>query len=75
MHVGEDGRDGADLAGRPGGPDVRVEMLDEKLIEALVDGKDPSGVWFELLRDGHDCLSSEWLSSEGFTAERDGDFT
>lgn len=50
VHVGEDGRDGADLAGRPGGPDVRVEMLDEKLIEAVVDGKDPGGVWSELLK-------------------------
>ena len=39
VHVSEDRRDGADLAGRFGSPDGRVKMLDKKLVHALVGGK------------------------------------
>src|SRR5258707_1198010 len=40
VHVREDRRDGADLAGRLGAPGGRVKMLDENLVDAIIDGKD-----------------------------------
>jgi hypothetical protein len=39
VHVREDRRDGADVAGRFGSPGGRVKMFDQKLIYAIVGGK------------------------------------
>jgi hypothetical protein len=39
VHVGEDCRDGADLARRLGCPDGRVKPFDKKLVHAIIDGK------------------------------------
>jgi hypothetical protein len=49
VHVREDCRDGASLAGRLRSPRSRVKMLDHHLVDALIDGKiftaaRPSGV-------------------------------
>ncbi len=41
VHVREDGRDGADAAGRFGIPCGGVKLLDESLVDAIVGGKDP----------------------------------
>jgi hypothetical protein len=41
VHVREDRRNAADLAGRFGSPGGRVEMFDKKLVHAIVGGKDP----------------------------------
>ena len=41
VHVREDRRNGAGLAGRLGSPGVRVEMLDDHLVHAIVGDKDP----------------------------------
>jgi hypothetical protein len=38
--MGEDGGDGADLAGRLGSPGGGVQMFDEKLVHAIVGGED-----------------------------------
>jgi hypothetical protein len=38
--VGEDRRDGADVAWRIGFPCTRVEMLDKDLVHAFIGGKD-----------------------------------
>ena len=43
VHVGEDRRDGAGSTGRFGSPGGRVKMLDEKLVHAIIGGKDPDG--------------------------------
>lgn len=40
VHVGEDRRYGADLAGRLGSPGGRVKMFDKRLVDAIVGGKD-----------------------------------
>jgi len=40
VHVREDGRDGAGLAGRFGAPGGGVEMFDQKLVDAIVGGED-----------------------------------
>jgi hypothetical protein len=40
VHVREDRRNGAGVAGRFGFPGARVEMLDKKLVHALIGGKD-----------------------------------
>ena len=40
VHVREDRRDGAGLAGRFGPPGGRVKMLDKKLVHAIIGGKD-----------------------------------
>ena len=39
VHVREDGRNGADLAGRFGIPGSRIEMSDKHLVQALIGGK------------------------------------
>jgi hypothetical protein len=41
VHVREDRRNGAGLAGRFGSPGGRVKMFDEKLVHAIINGKDP----------------------------------
>ena len=41
VHVREDRRNGADLAGRFGSPGVRVKMFDKNLVHAIIGGKDP----------------------------------
>lgn len=41
VHVREDGRNSADLAGRFGFPGGRVKILDENLVHAIVGGKNP----------------------------------
>src|SRR5438034_11007545 len=41
VHVREDRRNGADLAGRFGSPGGRVKMFDKNLVHAIVGGKDP----------------------------------
>ena len=41
VHVREDGRNGADLAGRFGAPGGRVEIFDKNLVQAIIGGKDP----------------------------------
>ena len=43
VHVREDGRNSADLAGRFGFPGGRVKILDENLVHAIVGGKNPDG--------------------------------
>jgi hypothetical protein len=40
VHVGEDRRNGADLAWRFRSPGARIKMFDEKLVDAIVGGKD-----------------------------------
>ena len=40
VHVRENRRNGADLAGRFGSPGGRVKMFDKNLVHALIDGKD-----------------------------------
>jgi len=40
VHVREDRRDGAGLAGRFGSPGGRVEMFDKNLVHAVIGGKD-----------------------------------
>src|ERR1700676_2150762 len=40
VHVREDRRNGADLAGRFGAPGGRVKMFDKNLVDAIVGGKD-----------------------------------
>jgi hypothetical protein len=40
VHVREDGRNTADLAGRFGSPGGRVKMFDKNLVDALIGGKD-----------------------------------
>jgi hypothetical protein len=42
VHVRKDGSDAADLAGRFRGPCVSTEMLDNRLIYAIIDRKYPS---------------------------------
>jgi hypothetical protein len=39
VHVGEDRRNGAGLAGRFGSPCVRVEMFDKNLVHPIIGGK------------------------------------
>ena len=39
MHVGEDRRNGADVAGRFGSPGGRVKMFDQHLVHAIIGGK------------------------------------
>jgi hypothetical protein len=41
VHVREDRRDAAGLAGRFRSPRGRVKMFDENLVHALVNGKNP----------------------------------
>src|SRR5437867_5800881 len=41
VHVREDRRDGAHLAGRFGSPGDRVKMFDKNLVQAVIGGKDP----------------------------------
>src|ERR1700732_3050020 len=40
VHVSEDRRNGADLAGRLGSPGDRVKMFDKNLVHAIIGGKD-----------------------------------
>src|SRR5882762_8582139 len=40
VHVREDRRDGADLAGRFGSPGDRVNMFNKNLVDAIIGGKD-----------------------------------
>ena len=40
VHVREDRRNGADLAGRFGSPGSRVKMFDKNLVDAIIGGKD-----------------------------------
>jgi hypothetical protein len=40
VHVREDRRDGAGLAGRLGSPRARIKMFDKHLVHALIGGKD-----------------------------------
>ena len=40
VHVGEDRRNGADIAGRFGSPGSRVKMFDQHLVHAIIGGKD-----------------------------------
>jgi hypothetical protein len=40
VHVGEDRRNGAGLAGRFGSPSGRVKMFDKNLVDAIIDSKD-----------------------------------
>ena len=39
MHVGEDRRNAADIAGRFGSPCRRVKMFDQHLVHAIIGGK------------------------------------
>jgi hypothetical protein len=41
VHVREDRRNGADIAGRLGFPGGRINTLDKNLVKAIVGGKDP----------------------------------
>ena len=55
VHVREDGRNGADLAGRFGSPGGRVKMLNKNLVHAIIGGKDL------------DCGSAEFGVNLGLT--------
>jgi len=55
VHMREDGRDGANLAGRFSSPGGRVKMFDKNLIHAIVGGEDP------------DCGSAEFSVNLGLT--------
>jgi hypothetical protein len=48
VHVREGRRNGADFARRFGIPDGRIKMFDQKLVDALVGGKDLDRSWAEL---------------------------
>jgi len=48
MHVREDRRDGADVARRFRSPDGRVKAFDQKLVDAIIGGKDLYGRLAEL---------------------------
>jgi hypothetical protein len=61
VHVCEDGRNGAGLAGRFGSPSGRVKMFDQHLVHAIVGSKDPDRGSAELslnlvLTRGHGSL-------------------
>ena len=70
VHVREDRRNGADLAGRFCSPGGRVEMFDKNLVDAIIGGKDldcgSAGLSVNVFRDdreavniltrGHGCL-------------------
>jgi hypothetical protein len=59
VHVREDRRYRADLAGRFGSPGGRVKMLDKNLVDAIIGGKDPDCGSAELnlvLTRGHGSL-------------------
>ena len=43
VHVGEDRRNSADLAGRFSSPGFGSQVLDQHLVHAVVGGKDPGG--------------------------------
>ena len=55
VHVREDGRNGAGLAGRFGSPGGRVKMFDKNLVRAIIGGKDL------------DCGSAELSVNTGLT--------
>jgi hypothetical protein len=55
VHVGEDRRNGADVAGRFGFPGGRVKMFDKHLVDAIIGGKDL------------DCGSAEFGLNLGLT--------
>lgn len=61
VHVREDSRNSADLAGRFGSPGGWVKMFDQNLVYAIVGGKDPDCGWADLsvnlvLKRGHRLL-------------------
>ena len=66
VHVGEDRRNGAGLAGRFGSPGARVKMFDKNLVHAIIGGKDLDrgstelsvnpGLTIDVLTRGHGCL-------------------
>jgi len=60
LHVREDRRNGAGLAGRSGTPGGRVKMFDNNLVHAIVGEKDPGG---KVL----DCGSAELSVNLGLT--------
>ena len=62
VHVREDGRNGAHVAGRFGSPGARVKVFDKNLVDAVVGGKDTDCGLAELsvnsmLTRGHSSLS------------------
>ena len=61
VQVGEDRRNGADLAGRLSSPGGRLEVFDNDLVDAIIGGKDLDGGWTGLsvnlvLTRGHGSL-------------------
>ena len=66
VHVGEDRRNGADLARRFGSPGGRVKMFDKNLVHAIIGGKDLDcgsaelsvnlGLTIDVLTRGHGSL-------------------
>src|SRR5580704_11101220 len=60
VHVSEDCRDGASLAGRFGFPGGKGKMLDKKLVDAIIDGK------------YLDCRGAEWSLRLAFTRGHGG---
>lgn len=70
VHVGEDGGDGADIAGRLGFPCGGVEMLDDELVHLLIDGKYARRGWTGLrlrpgFASGHDSLLPPYHIAQG----------
>jgi len=63
VHVREDRRNAADLAGRFGSPGGRVKMFDKKLVHAIIGGKDP------------DCGSAELSVNLGLTRGHGSNFS
>jgi len=63
--VSEDCGDGADFAGRFGDPCGRVEMFDQELVHAFINGEDPNGGLAELSVKPVDCelLVGGWARS------------
>src|SRR5271165_1156495 len=69
VHVREDRRNAADLAGRLGSPGGGVKMFDKHLVQALIGGKDPdcgsAGLRVNLgLTGGHGSLLLTYHTSE-----------
>ena len=60
VHVREDGRNTADLAGRFGSPGGRVKMFDKNLVDALIGGKN-------LERGSAELSVDLWLTKLGLT--------
>jgi hypothetical protein len=65
MHMCEDRRDGADVAGRFSSPNLRVKTFDQKLVDAIIGSKDMYGGPAELSVGL--LLTNGWLTTGALT--------